>query len=237
MSGHLVEVRGLASGYGVSQVLSGLDLHVDAGELLAVVGSNGAGKTTLMRCLIGQLPMWAGDVLVDDEHVTGSSPDVMLRHGVVLCPEGRHVFPELTVEENLRVGAYLRPRDEVHGSLEQMGDWFPRLAERSDQRAGTLSGGEQQMLAIGRSLMSRPRVLLLDEPSLGLAPVIVDQVFDVIAAIRRQGITTVLVEQNAQLALANADRAYVMESGQFVKTGPGPSLLADEEVRAAYLGI
>lgn len=237
MTAHLLELQSMSTGYGPSQVLDEVSLHVDEGELVTLVGSNGAGKTTMLRGIVGSLEVWSGKVMLAGEDVTDHKPNEMLEAGVALCPEGRHVFPDLTVEENLRVGGFLRSRSEVEQDTDQMGEWFPRLAERSDQMAGTLSGGEQQMLAIARSLMSRPRILLLDEPSLGLAPVIVDQVFDVIESIAKQGITTVLVEQNAQLALAQADRGYVMESGRIVKSGAGPALLEDEEVRAAYLGL
>lgn len=233
----LLEVSHLSAGYGSSLVLSDVSLHVEVGELVAIVGSNGAGKTTLLRTLVGQVSPWAGHVLLDGVEVTGERTESVVGRGVALCPEGRHVFPDLTVEDNLLVGGFLRRRDEVREGLTRMQEWFPRLAERSQQSAGTLSGGEQQMLAIARSLMSRPRLLLLDEPSLGLAPVIVDQVLDVIETIATEGITTVLVEQNAQLALSHAQRAYVLEAGAMVKSGNGTDLLADKEVKAAYLGI
>ena len=237
MSSPLLEVQGLTTGYDTSLVLSEVSLHVEPGELVALVGSNGAGKTTLLRTLVGQVPAWSGTICFDGADITGDRPEISVGRGIALCPEGRHVFPALTVRDNLLVGGYLRSKAEVREDLDRMQAWFPRLAERSQQTAGTLSGGEQQMLAIARSLMSRPRLLLLDEPSLGLAPVIVDQVIDVIKTIAADGITTVLVEQNAQLALSHAKRAYVLEAGTLVKTGNGKELLADEEVRAAYLGI
>lgn len=233
----LLEVEGLGAGYGSSRVLFDLSMRVEAGELVALIGSNGAGKTTLMKAISGMLPAWKGQVRFDGEDVTGIGPDELVRRGLAHCPEGRRVFPAMTVDENLRVGAFTRSRGDISDGLTRINDLFPRLQERRSQLAGTLSGGEQQMLAIARALMSSPRLLLLDEPSLGLAPVIVDHVLDVVRAIAEDGITTLLVEQNARLALSVATRAYVLESGAIVKEGTGVDLSRDESVQRAYLGL
>ncbi len=233
----LLEVERLGVGYGGSQVLFDVDLEVGEGELVVLIGSNGAGKSTLMKSISGMLPAWGGEVRLNGETVTGVRPDRILRLGLAHCPEGRRVFPAMTVLENLTVGGFIRPRAEVDEELTRVQDLFPRLKDRRSQLAGTLSGGEQQMLAIGRALMSRPRLLLLDEPSLGLAPVIVDQVLDVVRTIADEGITTLLVEQNARLALSVATRAYVLESGRIVQTGAGAALMEDERVQRAYLGL
>ena len=233
----LLEVTGLGVGYGGSQVLFDVDLEVGEGELVALIGSNGAGKSTLMKCISGLLPAWSGEVRLQGDVVTVLSPDRILRRGMAHCPEGRRVFPQLTVQENLLVGGHTRPRQELAGSLERMHGLFPRLLERRAQMAGTLSGGEQQMLAIARALMCGPRLLLLDEPSLGLAPVVVDQVLDAVQRIAAEGVTTLLVEQNARLALSVASRAYVLEAGRLVMEGTGAELAKDESVKRAYLGL
>ncbi len=233
----LLEIDGLGVGYGGSQVLFDVTMTVDEGELVALIGSNGAGKSTLMKSVCGLLPAWDGTVRLRGEPVTEMPPHQIVRRGMAHAPEGRRVFPEMTVHENLLVGAFTRPRAETDEGLERVHDLFPRLQERRTQLAGTLSGGEQQMLAIARSLMSSPRLLLLDEPSLGLAPVIVDQVIDVVRSIAERGITTFLVEQNARLALSVAARAYVLEAGRVVKEGKGAELAHDEDVQRAYLGL
>jgi branched-chain amino acid transport system ATP-binding protein len=234
---NLLEVQGLNSGYGGSQALFDVDMHVAEGELVALIGSNGAGKSTLLKSLSGWLKPWAGTIRFAGRAIESLAPNKVVRLGVAHCPEGRRVFPELTVHENLQVGAYARRNRSVE-DLDKVFELFPRLRERRTQQAGTLSGGEQQMLAIGRGLMSAPRLLLLDEPSLGLAPVVVEQVMDAVGRVAKEaGMTIVLVEQNAALALSIADRAYVMEGGMVVKEGPGSGFLDDEEVRRAYLGI
>jgi branched-chain amino acid transport system ATP-binding protein len=233
----LLEVSQLEAGYGKSRVLADVTFHVDEAELVALIGSNGAGKSTLLKALSGLLRPWSGEVSLEGERIDGLAPDRIVRMGIAHCPEGRRVFAEMSVAENLRMGAYARSSDWQRDS-EEIWDLFPRLGERRSQLAGTLSGGEQQMLAIGRALMSKPKILLLDEPSLGLAPLLVEQVIKIVEEVsRREHITTVLVEQNASAALRIADRAYVLEGGRFVTEGPGADLLGKEEVRSAYLGI
>jgi branched-chain amino acid transport system ATP-binding protein len=233
----LLEVSQLEAGYGKSRVLADVTFHVDEAELVALIGSNGAGKTTLLKAVSGLLRPWSGEISLEGERIDGLAPDRIVRMGIAHCPEGRRVFAEMSVAENLRMGAYARSSDWQRDS-EGIWDLFPRLGERRSQLAGTLSGGEQQMLAIGRALMSKPKILLLDEPSLGLAPLLVGQVIEIVDEVsRREHITTVLVEQNASAALRIADRAYVLEGGRFVTEGPGADLLGKEEVRSAYLGI
>ncbi|MGH3664965.1 MAG: ABC transporter ATP-binding protein [Egibacteraceae bacterium] len=233
----MLEVEALGVGYGGSQVLFDVDLHVDEGELVTLIGSNGAGKSTLMKSICGQLVAWKGDIRLGGRPVVGMAVDRIVRLGLAHCPEGRRVFPQMTVHENLLMGAFTRPRGEVDTALDRVHDLFPWLRERRAQVAGTLSGGEQQMLAIARSLMCVPKLLLLDEPSLGLAPVVVDQMLDVVQTIANEGVTTLLVEQNARLALSVATRAYVLEAGQIVKEGTGTELAHDESVQRAYLGL
>jgi branched-chain amino acid transport system ATP-binding protein len=233
----LLEVEALAVGYGGSQVLSDVDLHVDDGELVALIGSNGAGKSTLMKSISGLLRPWKGSVRFGGQEVIGMGADRIVRLGMAHCPEGRRVFPQMNVHENLLMGAFTSARGEVDEDLQRVHELFPRLRERRAQMAGTLSGGEQQMLAIARSLMCRPKLLLLDEPSLGLAPVVVDQVLDIVHTIADDGVTTLLVEQNARLALSVATRAYVLEAGRVVKQGTGEQLAKDEGVQRAYLGL
>jgi branched-chain amino acid transport system ATP-binding protein len=214
-----------------------VDLEVQAGELVCLIGANGAGKTSTLRAISGLLPATAGRILLDGREIQGRQPADILDAGIAHCPEGRRVFPYLTVEENLAMGAYVRrDRQAVAEDLQSLCAHFPILAERRRQMAGTLSGGEQQMLAIGRALMARPRLILFDEPSLGLAPAMVETTFQVIADIRRRGTTVLMVEQNAYLALRMADRGYVMETGLIVLTGRARDLLVDDHVRRAYLG-
>jgi len=233
----MLEVSALASYYGRIAALKGISLRVREGELVALVGANGAGKTTLLRAISGVQPVAAGRVLFAGEDITRCAPSARVRKGVVQVPEGRQVFGPLTVLDNLRLGAYTRPRAESARSLENVYGLFPALAERRHHPAGTLSGGQQQMLAMGRALMARPRVLLLDEPSMGLAPFLVEQVFATVRALKEQGTTILLVDQNARAALAVADQAYVLETGQITLSGSGRALLANPAVQAAYLGL
>jgi len=233
----MLEVKALASHYGRIPALKGIDLAVHAGELVALVGANGAGKTTLVRTISGVQPASAGQVLFAGRDITRSAPDQRVRLGIVQVPEGRQVFGPLSVLDNLLLGAYTRPRGERAGALESVYSLFPALAERRHHVAGTLSGGQQQMLAMGRALMARPKLLLLDEPSMGLAPRLVEEVFAAIRALKATGTTIFLIDQNARAALATADRAYVLETGQVVLSGTGPELLASERVQAAYLGL
>ncbi len=233
----LLALEDVHAAYGPVQALRGLDLEVRPGELVCLIGANGAGKTSTLRAISGLLPTARGRIVFDGAAITGAEPAAILRAGIAHCPEGRRVFPYLTVRENLEMGAYVRrDRPEVEQDLERVAEHFPVLAERRRQTAGTLSGGEQQMLAIARALMSRPRLLLFDEPSLGLAPALVETTFAIIADIRRRGTTVLMVEQNAYLALRMADRAYVMETGRIVLAGAARDLLEDDHVRRAYLG-
>ena len=233
----MLRVTALESRYGRIPALKGIDLRVGAGELVALVGANGAGKTTLLRAISGVQPIAAGRIEFCGEDVTAAPPEARVRRGMVQVPEGRQVFGPLSVVDNLRLGAYRRARAESAASLERVYAMFPDLAERRAQPAGTLSGGQQQMLAMGRALMARPRLLLLDEPSMGLAPRLVAGIFACIQALRDADLALLLVEQNARAALAIADRGYVLETGRIVLAGTGAELLADEGVRTAYLGL
>jgi len=232
----VLEVKALRGGYGAVEVLRGIDLEIRAGEIVAVLGSNGAGKSTLNNTVCGLIPPSGGSVFFDGSDITRARTSDIVAAGLVQVPEGRRVFPDLTVRENLLLGGYRRGRANRSRNLERSLAVFPRLAGRMPQRAGTLSGGEQQMLAIGRGLMAEPRLLILDEPSLGLAPLLVQQIFQTIQEINRQGTVVLLVEQNANLALRMADRAYVLEAGRIVLEGSGADLLANDAVRRAYLG-
>ena len=233
----MLRLEGLRAAYGPVEALRGIDLEVRAGELVCLLGANGAGKSSTLRAISGLLRPTAGRILLDGRDIAGLEPAAVLAAGVAHCPEGRRVFPYLTVEENLDMGAYVRrDRAAIASDLERVCAHFPILGERRRQPAGTLSGGEQQMLAIGRALMARPRLILFDEPSLGLAPTIVETTFRIIADIRRQGTTVLMVEQNAYLALRMADRGYVMETGRIALSGAARDLLADDHVRRAYLG-
>ncbi|WP_206050742.1 ABC transporter ATP-binding protein [Nocardioides speluncae] len=234
----MLQLEDVVLTYGKIEALHGLSLEVAEGEVVALIGANGAGKTSTMRAISGIRGLSSGRIVFDGVDITKRRADQRMRKGLCLVPEGRGVFPGMSVRENLDMGAYTR-RDKaaVAKDFERVFDLFPRLSERRKQTAGTLSGGEQQMLAIGRALMSRPKLLLLDEPSMGLAPMLIQQIFTIIAEIAHQGTTILVVEQNAQQALSRADRAYVLETGQIVKTGPGQELLKDPSIREAYLGV
>ena len=233
----LLSVSGMESCYGRIKALKGIDLVVRKGELVALVGANGAGKTTFLRTLSGVQPMSAGKITFDGEDISGLRSDLRMRRGICQSPEGRQVFGPLSIEDNLRLGAYTQPKTQVEGDLEKIYAMFPILKEKRALPAGTLSGGQQQMLAIGRALMGRPKMLLLDEPSMGLAPLLVEEVFNVVKTLKSQGMTIFLVEQNAFAALAIADRGYVLETGSIILTGTGQELISNEQVRAAYLGM
>jgi branched-chain amino acid transport system ATP-binding protein len=222
--------------YGRIQALRGLSLDVCEGEIVALIGANGAGKTTTLRTISGLLKPARGTITLRGESIVGMVPDAIVRKGVVHSPEGRRIFPRLTVLENLRLGAYARTDGDIAADQDYVLGLFPRLKERLKQKGGTLSGGEQQMLAIARALMARPKVLLLDEPSLGLSPILVDTIFSVIADVNKRGVPILLIEQNARMALQVASRGYVMETGTIVKSGAAAALLADDDVRKAYLG-
>ena len=233
----LLQLRDLRVAYGAIEAVKGISLELAHGELVSLIGANGAGKTTTLNAIAGILPTAGGELLYEGKGIETLPAHLRLRRGLALVPEGRGIFTRLTVEENLRMGAYCR-RDEdgVEADLERVFTMLPRVKERLQQVAGTLSGGEQQMVAIGRALLSRPRLLLLDEPSMGLAPLVVEKIFEVIRSVAAEGVTILLVEQNANLALEFSQRAYVMESGRITLAGSGAELLADPKVRAAYLG-
>ena len=233
----LLKVNGLESCYGRIKALKGISMEVRRGETVALVGANGAGKTTFLRALSGVQPMSAGYIFFDGEDISTLRADMRMRRGICQSPEGRQVFGPLSIEDNLRLGAYTQPRQQVEGDLEKIYAMFPILKEKRKLPAGTLSGGQQQMLAIGRALMGRPKLLLLDEPSMGLAPLLVEEVFNVVKTLKSQGMSIVLAEQNAFSALAIADRGYVLETGNITLTGSGRELIEDEQVRAAYLGM
>jgi branched-chain amino acid transport system ATP-binding protein len=236
----MLRVRSLRAGYGGVEVLKGVSLHVDAGEIVAIVGANGAGKSTLLNAVAGLAKPWSGSVMLGGVEIAGERAEAVAGRGCVLVPEGRQIFPGLSVRDNLLLGGWLRVRREGRRAVERdiasMEALFPVLAERRLQAAGTLSGGEQQMLAIARALMSRPSMLLLDEPSIGLAPLVVRQIFATVTGLRKEGRTIMLVEQNARAALAVADRGYVMETGQVVLEGTAAELAANRDVQRAYLG-
>jgi branched-chain amino acid transport system ATP-binding protein len=233
----MLEVRGLEVGYGMLPVLRGIDLAIASGEIVAVLGSNGAGKSTLNNALSGILRPSAGTIRFLDTEISGASPAKIVRLGLIQVPEGRRVFPNLSVRENLELGSYCRGRAARAENLARVMEIFPRLRERMGQFAGTLSGGEQQMLAIGRGLMAEPRLLILDEPSLGLSPLLVGEMFQLIARIRDGGIAVLLVEQNVVQSLGIADRAYVLEHGRFALAGAARVLMADPRLRQTYLGL
>ena len=233
----MLRLDGVDAGYAGLQILSGMSLEVGVGEVVALIGANGAGKTTTLRAISGIIKPWAGSITLNDEPIDGMASHEIVRVGIVQVPEGRELFASLTVEENLKMGAITQPKADYDNALAEVVETFPILGERSKQIAGTLSGGQQQMLAIGRAMMARPKLLMLDEPSLGLAPLLVKQVFDTVRAVKEAGLTVLLVEQNAAQALELADRAYVVENGEIVMEGAGVEMLSDDRVKSAYLGI
>ena len=233
----LLEIRGLRGGYGRVEVLRGVDLQVDAGEMVALLGSNGAGKSTLNKMVCGLVPTWAGSVRFDGRDLTGAHYRDVVKAGLIQVPEGRKVFPNLSVLENLELGSFTRARERRAANLEKMFHIFPRLRERIDQHAGTMSGGEQQMLAIARGLMAEPVLLILDEPSLCLSPLLVEEMFTLIRELRDGGLAVLLVEQNVGQSLEIADRAYVLENGSVRFSGKPDELLQSDELRRAYLGL
>lgn len=235
MSDNILEIKNLAVSYGGIEAVKGISFDVPRGEIVTLIGANGAGKSTTLKCISGLIRPHKASILYEGNDIVGKSPDNIVKSGIVLVPEGRRVFPNLTVKENLRVGAYLR-RDSLDDDFRYVYSLFPRLKEREWQMAGTLSGGEQQMLAVGRALMSKPRVMMMDEPSLGLAPLVVRGIFDIIREINKNGITVLLIEQNANMALKVAGRAFVLETGQITMSGSGAELLENDTVKEAYLG-
>jgi branched-chain amino acid transport system ATP-binding protein len=236
MANTLLKVNELKVAYGGIQAVKGISFEVNEGELVSLIGANGAGKTTTLKAITGLQPVAAGDIEFFGRSIKGQGAWDLVKQGLVMVPEGRGVFARMTITENLQMGAFSRQDGEIPDDVDKVFGIFPRLKERRNQLAGTLSGGEQQMLALGRALMARPKVLLMDEPSMGLSPILVDRIFDVVAEIHSRGVTVLLVEQNASRALALADRGYVMESGEITMAGEAKALLNDPKVRAAYLG-
>ena len=233
----MLKVENLVVAYGGIEALKGISLEVPEGKIVTLIGANGAGKITLLRSIIGLVKPGAGKISYEEKDITGLNSQKIVKTGITLVPEGRRVFPNLTVLENLKIGAYLRnDKEEIEKDIRWIYDLFPRLEERSWQMAGTLSGGEQQMLAVGRALMCRPKVLMMDEPSLGLAPLVIKDIFKIIQEINKRGMTILLIEQNANMALKIADIAYVLETGRITMTGTGKELLENPEIKAAYLG-
>ena len=237
MANTLLKVTGLKVSYGGIKAVKGIDLEVREGELVTLIGSNGAGKTTTMKAITGMLLSEGGDIVYQGQSIRGAGSWDLVKRGLAMVPEGRGVFTRMTITENLLMGAYVRTdKAEIERDIDRMFELFPRLKERRDQLAGTMSGGEQQMLAMARALMSRPKLLLLDEPSMGLSPIMVDKIFEVVRDVHAQGMTVLLVEQNARRALQVADRGYVMDSGEIIMHGEAKAMLDDPKVRAAYLG-
>ena len=231
----MLKIENLIVNYGGIEAVKGISLEVPDGSIITLVGANGAGKSTTLRSIVGLVKARSGSITLDGEELLGQDTTDIVSKGITLVPEGRHVFPDMTVLENLKIGAYLR-KDKLNDDIERVYNLFPRLKERSWQAAGTLSGGEQQMLAVGRALMSKPKIIMMDEPSLGLAPIIVQGIFDIIQQINKEGTTVLLIEQNANMALKVADYGYVMETGRISLTGTGAELLANEQVKELYLG-
>ena len=234
--GTILNVENLNVYYGAIHAVKDISFHVDEGEIVTLIGANGAGKTTTLQTVSGLLHARTGSITFDGHNLAGIPAHKLVSRGLAQVPEGRRVFLQMSVEENLEMGAFVRPNSEVDDSIAMVYEQFPRLKERRKQVAGTLSGGEQQMLAMGRALMSKPKLLMLDEPSMGLAPILVEQIFEIIQNLHKTGTTILLVEQNAQMALSVADRGYVLETGRIVNTGRGVDLLEDESVKKAYLG-
>ena len=235
--GAMLQLEGVSTFYGPIQALDDVNLVVNRGEIVTLIGSNGAGKTTLLMTVCGNPRAATGHIRFEGQDIARQDTPQIMRNGIAISPEGRRVFADMTVTENLQMGGFFQNREEIEAGLEHAFNLFPRLRERAHQRAGTMSGGEQQMLAIGRALMSRPRLLLLDEPTLGLAPLIIAQIFEIIQKIRSEGVTVFLVEQNANRALQLADRGYVLENGRIVLEDSGQNLLANDDIRKAYLGV
>lgn len=235
MESNFLQIEDLKVNYGGIEAVKGITLNVEKGEIVTLIGANGAGKSSMLRTIAGLVKIKSGTITFEGENITGKDSAAIVSRGITLVPEGRRIFPDLTVKENLRIGAYLR-NDDMSEDLQWVYDLFPRLKEREWQAGGTLSGGEQQMLAVGRALMSRPKLMMMDEPSLGLAPLVVQNIFDIIREVNRQGITVLLIEQNANMALQVASRAYVLETGRITKVGTGAELLTDESIKEAYLG-
>lgn len=231
----MLKIENLIVNYGGIEAVKGISLEVPDGSIITLVGANGAGKSTTLRSIVGLVKARSGSITLDGEELLGQDTTDIVSKGITLVPEGRHVFPDMSVLENLKIGAYLR-KDKLSDDIERVYNLFPRLKERSWQAAGTLSGGEQQMLAVGRALMSKPKIIMMDEPSLGLAPIIVQGIFDIIQQINKEGTTVLLIEQNANMALKVADYGYVMETGRISLTGTGAELLANEQVKELYLG-
>ena len=232
---NILEIKDLVVSYGGIEAVKGISFDVNDGEIVTLIGANGAGKSTTLKAISGLVKPKSASIKMQGIEICGKSPDAIVKSGITLVPEGRRVFPNLTVKENLKIGAYLR-NDRLDDDIKYVYDLFPRLREREWQLAGTLSGGEQQMLAVGRALMSKPKVIMMDEPSLGLAPLIVKGIFDIIKAINKEGITVLLIEQNANMALQVAHSAYVLETGNITMSGTGEELLSDNRIREAYLG-
>ncbi|KAF1025387.1 MAG: High-affinity branched-chain amino acid transport ATP-binding protein LivF [Burkholderia plantarii] len=237
MSAAMLKISGLQVNYGGIQAVKGVDMEVRQGELVTLIGANGAGKTTSMKAITGLKPFSGGDIVYEGKSIKGVPAHELLKRGLAMVPEGRGIFARMSILENMQMGAYLRKdKEQIKKDVERMFGFFPRLRERATQFAGTLSGGEQQMLAMARAILSRPKLLLLDEPSMGLSPIMVEKIFEVVREISKEGLTVLLVEQNARLALQAADRGYVMDSGLVTMTGNAKDMLDDPKVRAAYLG-
>lgn len=237
MAAAMLKIKGLQVNYGGIQAVKGVDMEVQQGELVTLIGANGAGKTTTMKAITGLKPYSAGDIEYDGKSIKGVPSHELLKRGLAMVPEGRGIFARMSIIENMQMGAYLRnDKEQIKKDVDRMFGFFPRLKERATQLAGTLSGGEQQMLAMARAILSKPKLLLLDEPSMGLSPIMVEKIFEVVRTISKEGITVLLVEQNARLALQAADRGYVMDSGTVTMSGDAKQMLDDPKVRAAYLG-
>ena len=232
---NILEIKNLSVNFGGIKAVNDISMAVEEGKIVTLIGANGAGKSTILRSISGIVKPQTGEILLNGQNILGMSPDAIVSRGITLVPEGRRVFPNLTVQENLKIGAYLR-KDKLDVDLEYVYSLFPRLKERHWQLAGTLSGGEQQMLAVGRALMSKPKLVMMDEPSLGLAPLVVKSIFEIIETINGEGITVLLIEQNANMALRIADTAYVLETGAITMAGTGAELLANDTIKEAYLG-
>lgn len=235
MSNIILSIENLQVNYGGIEAVKGISFDVPEGEIVTLIGANGAGKSSTLRTIAGLVKPKSGSITYMGEDITGKDPTAIVTKGITLVPEGRRIFPDLTVKENLKLGAYTR-KDDLTDDINWVYDLFPRLKEREWQAGGTLSGGEQQMLAVGRALMSRPKIMMMDEPSLGLAPLVVRGIFDIIKEVNQQGVTVLLIEQNANMALKTAHKGYVLETGRITMSGTGAELLADESVKAAYLG-